>query len=217
MSRSTAGEFYAAPRRRGVGSTEQTRPRFFESGEEFRAWLGRHHDDVAELWVGFHKRGSGRPSMTWSESVDQSLCFGWIDGVRRSVDASAYMIRFTPRRAASRWSQKNLARFDELRRLGLVRPEGEAAFAARGETVVAWYSGEDDLIPFDKDALRRFQADESAWSYFARQAPFYRKAATYWVMSAKRAETRERRLGALIASSAAGEAIAVLRRPERRP
>ena len=116
--------------------------------------------------------------MTWAESVDQSLCFGWIDGVRRSVDASAYMIRFTPRRAASKWSQKNLARLDELRGLGLVRPEGEAAFAARGETVVAWYSQENDLMPFDEDALRRFQADEAAWNYFERQAPSYRKAAT---------------------------------------
>jgi uncharacterized protein YdeI (YjbR/CyaY-like superfamily) len=127
------------------------------------------------------------------------------------------MIRFTPRRAASKWSQKNLARFDELRRLGLVRPEGEAAYAARGESVVAWYSRENDLMPFDEDALRRFQADERAWSYFERQAPSHRKAATYWVMSAKRAETRDRRLGVLIASSAAGEAISVLSRPERRP
>ena len=193
MSRSPARQFSARARRThgtrsrhrtqrrygpSIGTTEQTRPRFFESGDEFRAWLGRHHDDVAELWVGFRKRDSGRPSMTWSESVDQSLCFGWIDGVRRSVDASAYMIRFTPRRAASKWSQKNLARFDELRALGLVRPEGEAAFAARGETVVAWYSRENDLMPFDEDALRRFQADEAAWSYFERQAPSYRKAAT---------------------------------------
>ncbi len=200
-----------------IGTTEQTRPRFFKSGDEFRAWLGRHHDDVAELWVGFRKRDSGRPSMTWQEAVDQALCFGWIDGVRRSVDASAYVIRFTPRRAASRWSQKNLARFDELRGLGLVRPEGEAAFAARGETVVAWYSRENDLMPFDEDALRRFQADETAWSYFERQAASYRKAATYWVMSAKRAETRDRRLGVLITSSAAGEAISALSRPERRP
>jgi len=199
--------------RPSIGLTEQTGPLFFETADEFRAWLERHHHDVGVLWVGFYKQGSGRPSMTWQESVDQALCFGWIDGLRQAVDASAYMIRFTPRKASSPWSQKNLARFDELRQNGLVRPAGVEAFTARGETVVAWYSYESEFTELDDAALRRFRATESAWSYFERQSPSYRKAAAYWVMSAKRAETRARRLDLLIASSAAGKAIPPLNRP----
>ena len=184
--------------------------------DEFRAWLERHHQDVGALWVGLYKRGSGRPSMTWTESVDQALCFGWVDGVRRAVDASAYMVRFTPRKATSKWSQKNLARFDELRQNGLVYPSGEAAFAARGETVVAWYPYESELTALDNDTVERFQADQTAWRYFERQPPSYRRAATYWVMSARRPETRARRLDLLMASSAAGKRAPPLSRPNSR-
>ena len=205
-----------ARRRPSIGRTEETDPHFFDAADEFRAWLERHHQDVGARWVGLYKQGSGRPSMTWTESVDQALCFGWIDGVRRAVDASAYVVRFRPRKATGKWSQKNLARFDELCQNGLVYPAGEAAFAARGETVVAWYSYENELTALDNDAVERFRADHTAWAYFERQSPSYRRAATYWVVSARRPETRARRLDLLMASSAAGMPAPPLSRPNSR-
>jgi uncharacterized protein YdeI (YjbR/CyaY-like superfamily) len=187
-------------------------PVFYATAEEWRAWLEAHHADAREHWVGFHKRGTGRPSMTWAESVDQALCFGWIDGVRKRVDDSSYMIRFTPRKRTSRWSRVNVARVAELERAGLMHPAGRAAFAARTEEGTYSYE-QRDTAAFDPERERRFRAATSAWAWFSAQPPWYRRTATHWVMSAKREETRDRRLAALIEDSAAGRPVGPLRRP----
>jgi uncharacterized protein YdeI (YjbR/CyaY-like superfamily) len=187
-------------------------PAFYASPDEWRAWLAAHHADAREHWVGFHKRGTGRPSITWPESVDQALCFGWIDGIRKRVDDERYMIRFTPRKASSRWSRVNVARVAELERAGLMHPAGLAAFAARTEEGTYSYE-QRDAAAFDPERERRFRAGEAAWDWFSAQPPWYRRTATHWVMSAKRDETRDRRLARLIEDSAAGRAVGPLRRP----
>jgi uncharacterized protein YdeI (YjbR/CyaY-like superfamily) len=194
--------------------TERTAiaPTFYATPAEWRAWLEEHHADEREHWVGFHKRGSGRPSITWPESVDQALCFGWIDGVRKRVDDERYMIRFTPRKRSSRWSKVNVARVAELTEAGLMQPAGLAAFEAR--TQEGTYSYEQrDAAAFDPERERRLRADAGAWAYFSAQPPWYRRTATHWVMSAKREETRDRRLARLIEDSAAGRAVGPLARP----
>jgi uncharacterized protein YdeI (YjbR/CyaY-like superfamily) len=189
-------------------------PVFFAGPDQWRAWLARHHATAGELWVGFHKRGTGRPSLTWPESVDQALCYGWIDGVRKSLGAESYMIRFTPRRAGSTWSKVNLARIEELEASGLMQPAGRAAHAARTAAKSGIYSyeqrAEARLTP---EQERTFRRNRKAWSYFQAEAPWYRRTATYWVASAKREETRAKRLTTLIADSAAGKRIGPLRRP----
>jgi uncharacterized protein YdeI (YjbR/CyaY-like superfamily) len=192
--------------------TDAPAPTFYTTPQDWRAWLEAHHADVREHWVGFHKRGSGRRSITWPEAVDQALCFGWIDGVRRSVDDSSYMIRFTPRTRTSRWSRVNVARVAELTAAGLMRPPGLAAFEARAEEGTYSYE-QRDAAAFDPERERRLRADAAAWSWFEAQPPWYRRTATHWVMSAKREETRDRRLRRLIEDSAAGRAVGPLRRP----
>jgi uncharacterized protein YdeI (YjbR/CyaY-like superfamily) len=190
------------------------KPIFFPSPAEFRAWLEENHGQTQELLVGFHKRDSGRPSVTWPEAVDQALCFGWIDGVRRSIDASSYTIRFTPRKPSSAWSAVNIGRVKELMAKGLMRPAGLAAFEARLAKKSAVYSYEQRAAAkFDPAAEHRFQADREAWEFFQQQPPGYRRIATYWVISAKREETRARRLATLIQDSAQGRRIAPLTRP----
>ena len=145
---------------------------FYATPAEWRAWLHAHHADEREHWVGFHKRGSGRPSVTWPEAVDQALCFGWIDGVRKGIDDSSYMIRFTPRKPASRWSKVNVARVEALREQGLMHPAGLAAFAARTE--VGTYSYEQrDEARLDAARERRLRQNAAAWGWFRAQAPHY--------------------------------------------
>ena len=186
-------------------------PRYFATASAFRAWLEAHHSTHAELLVGFHKRATGRPCMTWPESVDEALCFGWIDGVRRTVDAERYTIRFTPRRPRSTWSQVNVARVAELARLGRMHPTGEAAFATRTET--GRYSYEQGhAAQLDPDAERRFRRHRAAWAFFQSQAPSYQRTAIFWVISAKKDETRASRLETLIKDSAAGQRVGPLRR-----
>jgi uncharacterized protein YdeI (YjbR/CyaY-like superfamily) len=187
-------------------------PAFYATSEEWRAWLEAHHADTREHWVGFHKRGTGRASITWPESVDQALCFGWIDGVRKRVDDERYMIRFTPRKASSKWSRVNVTRVAELERAGLMRPAGLAAFAARTEEGTYSYE-QREAAAFDPERERRFRAEEAAWAWFSAQPPWYRRTATHWVMSAKRDDTRDRRLARLIEDSAAARAVGPLRRP----
>jgi uncharacterized protein YdeI (YjbR/CyaY-like superfamily) len=187
-------------------------PAFYATSDEWRAWLEAHHADAREHWVGFHKRGTGRASITWPESVDQALCFGWIDGVRKRVDDERYMIRFTPRKASSKWSRVNVARVGELERAGLMHPAGLAAFAARTEEGTYSYE-QREAAAFDPERERRLRADEAAWAWFSAQPPWYRRTATHWVMSAKRDDTRDRRLARLIEDSAAGRAVGPLRRP----
>jgi uncharacterized protein YdeI (YjbR/CyaY-like superfamily) len=185
-------------------------PRYFRSPAEFRKWLEKNHAKADELVVGFHKKATGKPSMTWPESVDEALCFGWIDGIRRSVDEERYSIRFTPRRPGSNWSAVNLKRVPELEALGRMTDAGRAAFAKRSEAKSAIYSYEnkpEDLPPGDR---RRFRANRKAWKFFSEQPAGYRRTALYWVLSAKKEETRQRRLDTLIDDSAAGRRLAQL-------
>ena len=189
-------------------------PRYFESPAAFGAWLDEHHATETEVLVGFWKAATGRPSLTWSESVDEALCRGWIDGVRRRVDDERFTIRFTPRKARSKWSLVNVRKVGELAAQGRMRPGGIAAFEARREEDTGVYSFERaaDAV-LDEAHEARFRAEAAAWEWFGRQAASYRKAALHWVVSAKRPETRERRLTQLIADSAAQQRVAPLRRP----
>jgi uncharacterized protein YdeI (YjbR/CyaY-like superfamily) len=187
--------------------------RFFASPEEWRAWLEEHHDREPEVLVGYWKRGTGRPSLTWAESVDEALCFGWIDGVRRRVDDERYCIRFTPRRPRSRWSEVNVARVAELERGGRMRPAGRAAFAARTEEGTYSYERQQREAALDPERERRLRADEAAWAYFSAQPPSYRRAVIHWVTSARREETRDRRLAQLVECSAQGRPVPPLRPP----
>jgi uncharacterized protein YdeI (YjbR/CyaY-like superfamily) len=191
------------------------KPRFFATPAEFRAWLEEHHADESELLVGYYKKTSGRPSITWQESVDEALCFGWIDGVRRSIDGESYSIRFTPRQKRSIWSAVNIKRAHELVELGRMTPAGLAAFQARTDDRSALYSYEQRrAAKLEPEQEARFRANPTAWTWFERQAPSYRRAAIHWVTSAKRAQTRERRLAALIADSAEGTTVRPLTRPD---
>lgn len=180
------------------------KPVYFATPAAWRAWLQEHHARETELLVGFHKVGSGRPSMSWPESVDEALCFGWIDGVRRSLDATRYTIRFSVRRPTSIWSRINLAKAEALIASGRMQPAGLAAYERRRPDRSGVYSFERDHAGLGRDAERRFKARPEAWAFFTRQAPSYRRAASWWVISAKRVETRERRLERLIAVSAGG-------------
>jgi uncharacterized protein YdeI (YjbR/CyaY-like superfamily) len=183
-------------------------PTFFATPAELRAWLEAHHQAETELLVGFYKKGSGKPSITWPESVDEALCVGWIDGVRRSLGDEAYTIRFTPRKRRSFWSNVNIRRAGELIAEGRMRPAGLAAFEARSGERSGVYSFEQkDEVAFDAEQARRFQADAKAWDFFQGQPPWYRRTATWWVISAKKEETRAKRLATLIEDSAAGRPI----------
>lgn len=188
-------------------------PVFFTTPAAFRTWLVAHHGTEAELLVGFHKVGSGLPSLTWPEAVDAALCVGWIDGVRRRIDDASYSIRFTPRRRGSIWSAINIGRVDELRAAGLMLPAGIAAFEARDAAKSAIYAYERPHAALDPDDEAAFRADASAWAWFEAQPPSYRRSALYWIVSAKRPETRARRLAALIEDSAAGRTVRPLTRP----
>ena len=189
-------------------------PVFFPTPADFREWLQRHHQSERELLVGFYKKGSGRPSITWPESVAEALCFGWIDGVRRSIDDESYTIRFTPRKRGSIWSAVNMRLAEELIRDGRMQPAGLAAWEARDPAKSAVYSFEQkEAAQLPAEAEARFQANVQAWSFWQAQPPGYRKTAVHWVVSARREETRARRLQTLIDDSAAGQRIALLRRP----
>jgi len=193
-------------------------PQFFATQAAFRRWLEAHHAKERELLVGFYKRGSGKPSITWPESVDEALCFGWIDGVRKSLSEEAYTIRFTPRKTTSIWSAINVARVAALQALGKLTPAGERAFAARTERRTGVYSHErSEAAALDPEQQKRLAASPAAAAFFAGQAPWYRRAATHWVVSAKRPETRERRFAELLACSAEGRSIGLLKRPARAP
>jgi uncharacterized protein YdeI (YjbR/CyaY-like superfamily) len=189
-----------------------TDARFFASPGEWRAWLEEHHDSADEVVVGYWRRGTGRPSLTWAQSVDEALCFGWIDGVRRRIDDERYCIRFTARRPRSRWSRVNVERVAELEAEGRMRPAGRAAFAARTEEGTYSYEQQREAR-LDPDRAARLRADAAAWAHFSAQPPWYRRAAVHWVMSAKREETRDRRLAQLVACSAAGRPVPPLTRP----
>jgi uncharacterized protein YdeI (YjbR/CyaY-like superfamily) len=181
---------------------------FFETPSELRAWLEEHHATASELWVGYYKKGSGRLSLTWSEVVDEALCFGWIDSVARGVDDERYAQRFTPRKNVSNWSAVNIAKVEKLRTEGRMTAAGEAAFAARRDDRSAVYSYERrHEAKLDAEQEATFRANPSAWGWFGAQSSSYRSLATFWVVSAKRPETRTRRLETLIECSAAGRRV----------
>jgi uncharacterized protein YdeI (YjbR/CyaY-like superfamily) len=180
-------------------------PVFFRSAGDFRAWLEEHGATVGELLVGFHKVGTGKPSLTWPQSVDEALCFGWIDGVRKRIDDGAYQIRFTPRKAKSTWSAINVRRVETLIAEGRMMPAGLDAFERRLESNSGIYSYEQATpLALTPDEVKAFRRNKGAWEYFETVAPSYRKAVTHWIASAKREETRARRLAKLIESCAAG-------------
>jgi len=183
------------------------KPRFFKTPTEFRQWLAAHHADAKELLVGFYKKNSGRASVTWEESVDQALCFGWIDGVRKRIDDERYTIRFTPRKASSIWSQVNLRRVGELSRLGLMQPAGTNVFATRDQRKTKLYAYENDTQQLDAASERQFKANKKAWTYFQAQAPSYIKVACRWVMNVKQVETKSKRLAILIGDSENGKRL----------
>jgi len=198
---------------KGEPAVTLVQPTFFTTPGEFREWLEANHEGATMLWVGFHRRATGRPSLTWPESVDQALCYGWIDGLRKGLDAASYAIRFSPRKPGSYWSAVNTKRAHELVALGLMRPAGLAAFAARDEARTRQYSFEREAAALDQEQEQHFRAQPAAWEFFQAQPPSYRKPALLWVVSARREETRRKRLEALIADSAAGRRISMLKPP----
>ncbi len=192
-------------------------PTFFPTSGDFRRWLKKHHRRATELWVGFYKKASGRPSITWPESVDEALCFGWIDGVRKTLDDEAYVIRFSPRRPGSIWSAVNTRRAQELIDAGRMQPAGRRAFEARDPAKTAVYSFEQrQAAKLPAAALAQFRDNAAAWSFFSAQPPGYRRTAAFYVMSAKQEATRARRLQRLIDDSAAGRRIGILQRPDKK-
>ncbi|WP_317896774.1 YdeI/OmpD-associated family protein [Aurantibacillus circumpalustris] len=172
----------------------QMKPTFFATQELFRKWLEKNYKKETELLVGFYKIGTNKASMTWPQSVDQALCFGWIDGVRRSIDEDSYSIRFTPRRSTSIWSAVNIKKIEELIKAGLMRPEGQKAFSLRTETKSKIYSHEKEPAVLDKKFKKEFKKNKTAWNYFTAQAPSYKKVMIHWIMTAKQEKTRLSRL-----------------------
>lgn len=190
-------------------------PTFFQSAADFRGWLDRHHATAHELLVGFYRKESGRGGITYPEALDEALSFGWIDGVRKRIDAEAYTIRFTPRKPGSIWSAVNIRRVQELTSRGLMKPSGLRMFGERDERKTRQYSYERDRGQLDPALEETLRANRKASSFFDAQPPGYRKTVTLWVMSAKKEETRARRLAHLIELSASGTRIDFLS-PNRR-
>ena len=180
---------------------------YFSAPALLRAWLEAHHANATELWVGFHKKDSAVASITWPESVDAALCFGWIDGIRKNVDATRYKIRFTPRKAASTWSIVNIRRAQELAEHGLMRPAGLKAFAARRENRSGIYAYEQRSAELPEPYARAFRQNRVAWKFFQAQPPGYRKQLMWWIVSARQEITRLARLEKLIAASAEGRRL----------
>jgi uncharacterized protein YdeI (YjbR/CyaY-like superfamily) len=182
-------------------------PLFFANTSEFRAWLEKNHQSETEVFVGYYKVHTKKPTMNWSESVDEALCFGWIDGIRRSIDEESYCNRFTPRNPRSNWSAVNIKKVEELIERGKMTPAGLAAFEKRTENKSAVYSYENRPEKFDQELETRFQENPKAWEFFLKQAHSYRKTVMYWVMSAKQKPTQLSRLEKLIAFSESGKKV----------
>jgi uncharacterized protein YdeI (YjbR/CyaY-like superfamily) len=181
------------------------KPKFFRTPADFGSWLQKNHATATELWVGFYKKDSGKLSITWPESVDQALCFGWIDGIRKRVDEISYQIRFTPRRHGSIWSAINIERAKELVRQKQMQPTGLKAFAARIENKSGIYSYEQQSIELSQPYAKLLKKNKAACNFFKKQPPSYRKMIGWWIVSAKKEETRMARLAKLISESAKGK------------
>jgi uncharacterized protein YdeI (YjbR/CyaY-like superfamily) len=180
---------------------------YFPSPADFRRWLEKHHATEKALWVGYYKKGSGEPSLTWPESVDEALAVGWIDGIRKSVDDTRYKIRFTPRKPGSVWSSVNIKRVAELSKEGRMKPAGQKAFEARKENRSGIYAYEQRGEELPEPYAGRFRENPAAWDFYQALPPGYRKTINWWVVSAKQEETRLKRLEKLIAESAAGRRL----------
>jgi uncharacterized protein YdeI (YjbR/CyaY-like superfamily) len=183
------------------------KPKFFSDQAGLRNWFEQNHYKEDELLVGYYKKNTGKPSVTWEESVDEALCFGWIDGIRKSIDDTSYSIRFTPRRNSSKWSTKNINRAEELINLKLMHPAGLDAYKKRKEENSHTYSFEQRIVKLDGKYETIIQKNKKAWEYFLSRAPSYRRPAIHWIMSAKQEQTRLKRLETLIRCSEAGEVI----------
>jgi uncharacterized protein YdeI (YjbR/CyaY-like superfamily) len=189
-----------------VGSRQE--PIFFDGPRAFYEWLEEHHDSETEVWVGLYKKATGRQTMSWSQAVDQALCFGWIDGVMNRIDDERHQQRFTPRRPGSNWSRVNVEKMARLEAEGLVRPAGRKAFAARTEDRTGVYSFESrQAAELPPEYERQLRGDGAASAFFDAQAPWYRRNVTHWVVSAKKEETRLRRLAQLIDASSRGSRL----------
>jgi uncharacterized protein YdeI (YjbR/CyaY-like superfamily) len=191
--------------------------RFFRKPADFRKWLEKHHASDRELWVGYYKTGSGKASVTWPESVDEALCFGWIDGLRKGVDASRYCIRFSPRKPTSIWSAVNIKKVRELAARGRMRPAGLQAFAKRKEYRSGIYAYEQRSATLVEPYAARLKKNRAAWNFFRTQPPYYQKRMNWWVVSAKLEATRLKRLKRLEDDSARGRRVGELARPAVRP
>jgi uncharacterized protein YdeI (YjbR/CyaY-like superfamily) len=186
------------------------KPRFFISPAQFHQWLAKNHDRSTELLVGFQKKTSGKKSITYPEALDEALCFGWIDGVRKSLDDTSYTIRFTPRKSRSIWSLVNVRHVERLKKEDRMEPAGLRAFTLREAKRTGIYSFESAPRELSPEFQDKFRTNKKAWAFFENQPPYFRKTAAFWVMSARKEETRLRRLKQLVASSAKGERVGVL-------
>ncbi|WP_421763092.1 YdeI/OmpD-associated family protein [Ekhidna sp.] len=185
---------------------------FFPTPNDFRKWLEENHENESELWVGYYKKATNKPSITWPESVDQALCFGWIDGIRKKIDEEAYRVRFTPRKSNSHWSHVNIKRIEELKNADMVTKTGLAAYAKRDPKNSGKASFEQDKVELSSDYKKKFKANKEAWAFFTNKlAPSYQKQSIHWVISAKREETRERRMNTLIECSSKNQKVPPLK------
>lgn len=186
------------------------KPRFFANQLQFHQWLIKHHDSEKELLIGFHKKSSGKKSITYPEALDEALCFGWIDGVRRSLDEDSYTIRFSPRRPGSIWSLVNVRHIERLKKEGRMQAPGLASFDARDAKRTGIYSFENRPKELSSELQKIFRANKKAWDFLNNQPPFYKRTVVFWVMSAKKEETQRRRLNQLIEASSRGERVPLL-------
>lgn len=192
------------------------KPEFFANPSKLRAWLARNHDKTSELWLGFYKKKSGKPSISWPEAVDAALCFGWIDGVRKSLDQMSYVIRLTPRKPRSTWSAINIRKAQKLIKLGLMHPSGLQAFQSRTKERSGIYSYEQrQNVKLNPEYENKLRTSKSAYDFFRAQSPWYQRTSIFWIMSAKKEETRLKRLATLIQCSQKGRPIKPLTRPGR--
>lgn len=190
---------------------------FFATPDDFRRWLAENHLVKTELWVGYYKVGTGIPSITWPESVDEALCFGWIDGIRYRIDDQRYKIRFTPRRADSVWSAVNIGRVQAMIEAGKMTPAGLKAYEARTENKSGIYTYEQRSVELPEPYMSMLEENEPAWEFYQRQTESYRKSAFWWVVSAKREETRLKRVEEIISHCAQGKLVPAISRPDARP
>src|SRR5919106_1079114 len=193
-------------------------PKFFNPPAEFREWLERNHDTASELLIGFHKKSSGKKSITYPEALDEALCFGWIDGVRKKLNETSFVQRFTPRKPRSIWSNINVNHVERLKKEGRIHASGLAAYERRDPKRTGIYSFENEPVKLAHDYEKKFRQNKKAWKFFEEQPAYYKRLMIFRTMSGKKEETRLRRLDQLIECSANGHRVGLLRaKPEKTP